>query len=157
MSHCRTITTNGAVACWILAVLFSAFGVYCWVRDPFYEGSMAAQGLGSLLSWLAALAGVGVGILVGMVGLLLDRRFLLALSLVNLAVFVAAVVCMGTHLDEFPEYIWTERWAGMFALLALSVLLSVAMVVLWRRRPRTRALGADFQGPTRADGERRMS
>jgi hypothetical protein len=134
MSHDRTTAAHWAVACWLLAVLSCAFGVYCWVRDPFYQGPMAAQGLGSLFSWLAALAGVGVGLVLGMVGLLLTRRFLLVLGLVNLAVLIAAGASIGTHYDELPEYIGTERWAGMLALLAISTLLSVAMVVVWRRR-----------------------
>jgi hypothetical protein len=145
MSHGRTTASHWAVACWLLAVLSCAFGVYCWVRDPFYQGSMAAQGLGSLFSWLAALVGVGVGLVLGIVGLLLTRRFLLVLGLVNLAVLIAAVASVGAHYDEFPEYIGTERWAGMLALLAVSALLSVAMVVLWRGRgaPPNQSAAAD--------------
>ena len=132
MSVDRPITRYLAVGCWILALLFIMFGVYCWVQDPFYQGTAAAQGLGSIFSIFAGCGGVGMGLCIGIVGLILTRRFLLLLGLVNLAMLIAAAGCAGS--DIAPDVVQSSRWAIVFSLLAVSAVISVAMFALWRGR-----------------------
>lgn len=149
MSHGRKIMISWvAGCCWMLAILFGMFGVFCWVQDPFYDGVMAAQGLGSMFSYWAACGSVGMSLVLGAFGLILTRRNLLLLGLVNLAVFGAAAVCLGAD----SASLFSNRTRSGWVLVVIWVLISVAMFVLWRRRPGSSPPRDDFQEPS--DSER---
>src|SRR4051812_9024718 len=77
-----------AAICWMLALLFGGCGAYCGVADPFFT----SEGIGSGLSALAAIVGLGMSFCLVLAGLLLIRQVVLALALVNLAVVVIAVL-----------------------------------------------------------------
>jgi hypothetical protein len=92
-------------------ILGGVFGLVCLPLG--YAAALAAVGLGV---WggtvppgfpkfygetMLLLLGAGILLLVGMVGLLLARRFLLVLGQLNLAVFVAAVVGMAPITTSF--------------------------------------------------------
>ena len=132
-----------AVCCWILALLFGMFGLFCWVQDPFFEPGMNVD-MGSIGSYVAGAGSVAMSVFLGIAGLIQTRRILLFLGLANLAVFVAVAVAMAS--DKFKAF---PGWV----LLAVSVLISVAMFVLWRACPKTPFSRGDFQKP--ADSERR--
>ena len=70
----------------MLAVLFGGCGAYCGVADPFFT----SEGIGSGISGLAALMGIGISFFLVLAGLMLIRQIVLSLALVNLAVVIAA-------------------------------------------------------------------
>jgi hypothetical protein len=152
----------------MLALLFGALGVYCWV-DPFFT----SEGIGSGISSLAGWGGVGLSFVLGIVGAILTRRILPTLVLLNLEVFVA-VALLRVRESYFvresytvvgravPDFVSRTRWELVFAILAVSVLISVALFVLL---PKSRNGGAvlgtpprrSFQGPAHSDREQGSS
>ncbi len=127
---------RAAIVCWMLAFLFGGCGAYCGATDPFRTSGV----IGSGISALAALAGLGIGFSLVIAGLILIRQIVLALALVNLAVFLIAAI----HLvrDSYtvvgkavPDFVSSRRWEMVFALLAVSLLVSVPIYLLlskWR-------------------------
>jgi hypothetical protein len=120
----------------MLALVFGGCGVYCGVKDPFFT----SEGIGSGISSLAALAGVGIGFFLVIAGLIVIRQIVLSLALVNLAVFLIAARCLVRESytvigEAVPDFVSRTRWEMVFAILASSLLLSVPLYLLlskWR-------------------------
>jgi hypothetical protein len=124
----RKKTLRPAAVCWLLALLFGGCGAYCGVADPFFT----SEGVGSGLSALAALLGLGVGFFLVLAGLILIRQIVLSLALVNLAVVSGAALLLvrdsyTTVGRRVPDFVSSRRWEMVFAVLAVSMLMSVPL------------------------------
>jgi len=127
---------TSAIVCWVLALLFGGCGVYCGVTDPFFT----SEGIGTGISFLAALAGLGMCFFLVIAGLIVIRQIVLSLALINLAVFIIAAMCLVRESYTVigmaaPDFVYRTRWESVFAILALSLLMSVPLYQLlskWR-------------------------
>jgi hypothetical protein len=120
-----------ALVCWALALLFGGCGAYCGVTDPFFT----SEGIGSGISFWAAVLGLGVGFSLVISGLILVRQIALSVALVNLVVFAVAIMYYGeAH----------QRWGMVFVVVAVSLLLSVPLylrLAKWRSGEVSRGRG----------------
>jgi hypothetical protein len=133
MGFRERLLTPAAICC-SLALLFGGCGAYCGVADPFFT----SEGVGSGISGLAALGGLGVCFFLVLVSLLLIRQIVLPLVLVNLAVVVIAILFLpsGNYIvvgKTIPDFISRTRWGTSLAILAVSVLMSVPIYMLLSR------------------------
>jgi hypothetical protein len=129
----------------MLALLFGGCGAYCGVTDPFFT----SEGIGSGISFLAALVGLGVSFFLVIAGLILVRQIVLSLALVNLAVF--SIAAMFQVRDSYtvvgktvPDFVSSRRWEMVFAILAVSLLMSIPLYLLlskWRSGGLSRGTG----------------
>ena len=132
----RKKTLRPAVVCWLLALLFGGCGASCGLTDPFFT----SEGIGSGISALAVVMGLGISFFLVLAGLVLIRRIVLSLALVNLAVFLIAARCLVRESytvigEAVPDFVSRTRWEMVFAILASSLLLSVPLYLLlskWR-------------------------
>jgi hypothetical protein len=86
------------------------------------------------------LAGLGICFSLVIAGLILIRQIVLSLPLLNLGVFIIAAMCLVRASytvvgKTVPDFVSSRRWEMVFAILALSLLLSVPLYLLlskWR-------------------------
>jgi hypothetical protein len=134
-----------AAICWILALLFGGCGTYCGVTDPFFT----SEGIGSGISALAALGGLGISFCLVLAGLIMIRQIALSLALVNLAVVIIAITFLVR--DSYtvvgktvPDFVSSRRWEMVLAILAVSLVMSVPLYLFlskWRNAETSRGRG----------------
>lgn len=94
-----------------------------------------------MITFGAGCVGVGTSFVLALVGLILIRQIFLVLVLVNLVVFIAAPMFLIrdeyiVHEDALANFITRTHWELVFAVLAVSVLISVALYLIlgkWRK------------------------
>lgn len=134
-----------AAICWILALLFGGCGAYCGVTDPFFT----SEGIGSGISALAALVGLGISFFLVLAGLIMIRQIFLSLALVNLAVVIIAITFLVRDSytvvgKTLPDFVSSRRWGMVLAILAVSLLMSVPLYLFlskWRNGEISRGRG----------------